>query len=275
MKVISVTGGKGGIGKTTISVNLAVALAKSGKRVLLFDADLGLANVDVMLGLKPERTVQDFLEGKCSLSETCVKGPFGITIIPASSGIHQLADLSGEQAASLIHEFSTLSNDYDVMLVDLASGISRQVMDFTQAAQNIMVVICNEPSSMVDSYAVIKILHQRYGRNKFGIVINKVKHLQEGYGVYLRFQETISKFLNVNVEYLGYIPNDEYIAIAARDNASICDKYPMSPAAKALRDLQHGIVEWAQSHVEAGGIQYFFEKLVQSNHASELELCKP
>lgn len=274
MKVISISGGKGGIGKTTISVNLAVSLAKSGKRVLLFDADLGLANVDVMLGLKPTLTIQDFIAGKCTLNEICVTGPFGITIIPSSSGIQQLADLSSTDSVDIIHAFSTLSKDYDVMLVDLASGISRQVLDFTHAAQNILVVICNEPSSLVDSYAVIKVLHQRYGRNKFGIVINKVKHLQEGYSVFLKFQETILKFMNVNIEYVGYIPNDDYIAIAARENVAICDKYPTSPAAKALRDLHSGVIEWAQSTPDTGGIQYFFERLVQNRIESELILCK-
>lgn len=274
MKVISVTGGKGGIGKTTITVNLAVSLAKSGKRVLIFDADLGLANVDVMLGLKPERTIKDYIEGLCGLNEICITGPHGIQIIPASSGVQSVADLSNAAAFELIHAFSSLTTEFDVMLIDLASGISRQVIDLTHAAQNILVVICNEPSSLVDSYAVIKVLHQKYGRNKFGVIVNKVKNLQEGYHVFLRFQETVAKFINVGVEYVGYIPQDDYITIAARESATICDKYPTAPAAKALREIQDGMLQWAEAGVDAGGIQFFFEKLVNANLNSEITPCK-
>lgn len=274
MKVISVTGGKGGIGKTTISVNLAVALARAGKRVLIFDADLGLANVDVLLGLRPKRTIKDYFDGSCTLNDICVTGPHGIRIIPSCSGIQGVADLSNETAIDLIHSFSTLTHEVDVMLVDLASGISRQVIDFTQAAQNILMVICNDPSSLVDSYAVIKVLNQRYGRNRFGVIVNKVRNMQEGYSVFLRFQETVLKFLNISIEYVGHIPNDDYIAMAAREHGSVCDKYPLSPAARAISDIQVGIQHWAESNADAGGIQYFFERLVQGKTREEDKLCK-
>lgn len=271
MKIISITGGKGGIGKTTIAINLAISFARAGKRVLVFDADLGLANVDVLLGLKPEKTIDDFIKGHCSLNDVCMVGPHGIRIIPAASGIQHLAELKKEQSIELIHAFSSLSDKIDVMLIDISPGISQQVIDFTHAAQNILAVICNDPASLMDSYAVIKILHQKYGRQRFGIVVNKVRNIQEGYAVFIHFQETVAKFLNVAIEYVGHIPNDDYIPMAARENVAVCDRYPISPAAQAIRDIQQGVTHWAESSLISGGIQYFFEQLIQGKQG---ELCK-
>ncbi len=150
----------------------------------------------------------------------------------------------------------------DVMLIDLASGISRQVIDFTHAAQNILVVICNDPASLMDSYAVIKILHTKYHRDRFGIIANKVRSMKEGYQVYLGFQDALAKFMNLSVEYLGYIPNDDYVSIAARENVPVYDRFPVAPASQAFRDLQSGIFNWASQTPTSGGIQFFFERLV-------------
>lgn len=274
MKVISVTGGKGGVGKTTLSVNLAMAFAKAGKRVLIFDADLGLANVDVLLGLKPKKSIEHVINGECGIDEVCLTGPYGMRIIPATSGIQALAELTPQQSTQLIHSFSSMTEEMDVMLIDLASGISRQVIDFTHAAQNILLVICNDPSSMMDSYAVIKILNQQYHRQKFGIIVNKVKSMNEGYHVFLRFQEIVSRFMNISVEYVGHVPNDDYIGIAARENVSVYDRFPVSPASLAIRDLQSGIDHWADSSPASGGIQFFFERLIQINAEHAGELCK-
>lgn len=275
MKIISITGGKGGIGKTTISVNLAVSFAKMGKRVLLFDADLGLANVDVLLGLKPKLTINDFIEGRCSLSDVCVSGPYGVKIIPSASGIQSLADLSSTDSIEIIKSFSSLTEQMDVMLIDMASGISRQVMEFTHASQSIVLSICNDPSSLMDSFAVIKILNQHYGRQQFGIVVNKVKNMKEGYQVFLRFQETITRFMNARIEFLGSIPQDDYIAIAARENASIVDRFGFAPAALALQDISKGLFNWVEdADQQHGGIHYFFEKILESRQAEAGVLCE-
>lgn len=274
MKIISITGGKGGIGKTTISVNLAVALAKSGKQVLLFDADLGLANVDVLLGLKPKLTIHDVIQGRCGLSDVCVNGPYGVKIIPSASGIQSLADLSSSDSVELIKSFSDLTDSMDVMLIDMASGISRQVIDFTHASQNIVLSICNDPSSLMDSFAVIKILNQHYGRRKFGIIVNKVRNTKEGYQVYLRFQELITRFMNASVEFLGHIPQDDYVSIAARENSSIVDRFGFAPAALAIQNISKGMLNWVQDVEDNGGIHYFFEKMLKPQSEKEGELCE-
>lgn len=274
MRVISITGGKGGIGKTTISVNLALAFAKARKKVLLFDADLGLANVDVLLGLQPQKTIYDYLQGQCQLNEVCLTGPHGVKIIPAASGVQKMAELSSHESFQLIRSFSTLTEDIDVMLIDMASGISSQVIDFTHAAQDILVVICNDPSSLMDSYAVIKILHQKYARNRFGVIVNKAKHLQEGFDVFTKFQNVTNKFINVSMHYLGHIPNDDYVGMAARERAAVIEKFPQSQAAIAFSQLRHGINHWQENNVAVGGIQFFFERLLQNNPFIKEQMCK-
>lgn len=274
MRVISITGGKGGIGKTTISVNLALAFAKARKKVLLFDADLGLANVDVLLGLQPQKTIYDYLQGQCQLNEVCLTGPHGVKIIPAASGVQKMAELSSQESFQLIRSFSTLTEDIDVMLIDMASGISSQVIDFTHAAQDILVVICNDPSSLMDSYAVIKILHQKYARNRFGVIVNKAKHLQEGFDVFTKFQNVTNKFINVSMHYLGHIPNDDYVGMAARERAAVIEKFPQSQAAIAFSQLRHGINHWQENNVAVGGIQFFFERLLQNNPFIKEQMCK-
>lgn len=274
MKVLAVTGGKGGVGKTTVSVNMAIALAKMGKKVLIFDADLGLANVDVMLGLKPKKTIYDLVRNNANINDVCIKGPAGIQIIPSASGIQELVDLDKDKSIEIIRSFSALNGDFDYMIVDLAAGISKQVIDFTHASQHILLVVCNEPSSIIDSYAVVKILHQSCAREKFGVIVNKVKSLNESHQVYLNFQHTVNKFMNVNIEYVGYLPNDDYIKIAALENVSVVDKYQYSPSSLAFMDLAKGVVTWSKEAESIGGIQFFFEKIFNIETAIEGAVCE-
>jgi flagellar biosynthesis protein FlhG len=261
-RVMSVTGGKGGIGKTTISINLACAFAKMNKKVMILDADFGLANVDVALGMKPNLNLYDVVTGKCSLSDACITGPYGIKVVPAASGIQKLAELGQVETAGLIKSFSELTEDIDIMIVDLASGISSQVMDFTHASQEVMIVICNDPSSFMDSYAVTKILHQKYGRDKFGVIVNKVKDMHEGYDVFTKFQSTISQFMSLSMNFIGYLPADDYLSMAARERVSVVDRYPSSPSSKQFQAICKSIEHWDSGNDINGGIQFFLERLL-------------
>lgn len=264
IRIISITGGKGGIGKTTISINLAIAFAKARQKVLLFDADLGLANVDVLLGLHPEKNISDFLAGNCELKDVCVKGPHGIQIIPSCSGVEGSADLTPGESTELIRSFSSLEDEFDVMIVDMASGISKQVINFTQASQDVIVVICNDPSSLTDSYAVIKILHQTYGRHRFGVIVNKTKNKVEGFEVFSRFQDTVAKFIGVSLHYLGTVPNDDFISLSAKERVSVVDKFPNAEVTSAFKNICHSIEHWHDNDRMTGGIQFFFEKLIHA-----------
>jgi flagellar biosynthesis protein FlhG len=273
MRVICVTGGKGGIGKTTVAVNLALIFARQKKNVLLFDADLGLANVDIRLGLSPKKHLHDFLSGSCGLDEICMTGPHGLKIVPSASGIPRMAELNSMESAAIIHAFSNLTAQIDIMIIDMAPGISSQVIDFTHASQDILVVICNDPASLMDSYAIIKILHQKYARDRFGVVVNKVLDLQEGYDVFCKFQDVTAKFINVGMHYIGHIPQDDYISIASREGVAVVEKYPQAPATTAFQDLSNGIQHWQQDSSVGGGIQFFFERLLENPAVNKEKPC--
>jgi flagellar biosynthesis protein FlhG len=265
MRVTAITGGKGGVGKTTLSVNMALSLAKMKKKVLLFDGDLGLANVDVLLGLAPTRNISDFIEGRCGLNEICVTGPYGLRIIPASSGLQSMVELDSRAIHELIHNFSELE-PVDIMLIDTAAGISNQVMSITQAAQDILVVICNDPTSFVDSYAVIKILNRKYGRTNFGIVVNKAQSSQEAYEIFLRFQETIAQFINISIHFLGNVPFDDYIQLAARARLPLYEICPQAPIVKSFNQVAYAINQWHEQNQSliSGGVHFFFDQMISN-----------
>lgn len=175
VRVIAVTSGKGGVGKTNISVNLAASLSLAGQRVMLMDADLGLANVDVLLGLEPHFDLQHVINGEKSLDDIIVEGPLGIHVVPASSGVEKMAELTKLEHASLIAAFSELKQPIDILIVDTAAGIADGVVSFAKACQDVIVVVCDEPTSLTDAYALIKVLSVRHGIKQFQILANMVK----------------------------------------------------------------------------------------------------
>ena len=172
IKVIAVSGGKGGVGKTNVSLNTAISLAKLGKRVLVLDADLGLANVDVMLGLRVQRNLSHVLSGECELDDIIIQGPAGINIIPATSGTQSMVDLTPSEHAGLIRAFSDMQTKFDILIVDTAAGISDMVLSFCRASQDVLLVVCDEPTSITDCYALMKLLSRDHGLFKFKVVAN-------------------------------------------------------------------------------------------------------
>lgn len=265
VKVISVTGGKGGVGKTSVSVNLAVALAEQGKKVMLLDADLGLANVDVMLGLKPSLNLQHVFSGDASLEEVLVEGPHGIKVVPASSGTQAMATLSPVEHAGLIRAFSALSVPIDILLVDTAAGISDSVISFVQASQEAIVVVCDEPTSITDAYALIKILNREHDMFRFRIVANMTHTPQEGRELFAKLSKVTDKFLDVALDFVGAVPYDENMRKAIKRQKPIVELFPRSPASLALRNLASRVASWPVPMRPGGHIEFFIERLVQSN----------
>lgn len=257
MKIFAITGAKGGIGKTTLAANLAVCLSKKNKKTLIFDADLGLANIDILFGLKNKKNISNVISGKKHLSEVCQIGPQGVYVIPGSSGIVELTNLDRLESSQLIQTFSDLCKDFDYMFVDLATGISDQTIQFTNAAQGIIIILCNDPSSFADSYALIKILHKKYKRKSFGVVVNKVQSERESCDVFSRFSKLTDKFLDIKLNYIGFMPNDSYVQKSANECKSVVDAYPASYAAQALDQLTKNVEIWSKTerHIY-GGIQY-------------------
>ncbi|WP_199399729.1 MinD/ParA family protein, partial [endosymbiont of Ridgeia piscesae] len=209
VRVIAVTGGKGGVGKTNISVNLGVAMAEMGRRVMLLDADLGLANIDVMLGLHPEFDLSHVMRGERRLEEILVTGPHGMKVVPGASGVQKMAELSTAQHVGLINAFSELANDVDVLLIDTAAGISDQVVSFSRAAQEVVVVVCDEPASITDAYAIIKLLNREHGVSRFRVLANMVRTVQEGRDLYNKMCRVTDRYLDAMLSYMGSIPYDE------------------------------------------------------------------
>ena len=262
IKVIAVTGGKGGVGKTNITLNTAIAMAKQGKRVMVLDADLGLANVDVMLGLRVEKNLSHVLSGECTLDDVLVTGPHGIKIAPATSGTQSMAELSPTEHAGLIRAFSELRSPIDVLIVDTAAGISDMVLSFSKASQDIMVVVCDEPTSLTDAYALIKILNREHGVFRFKVVANMVRDVREGRELFNKLSKVTGRFLDVALELVATIPFDENIRRAVRKQTAIVDAYPGSPAAVAISQLANKALSWPIPAQPGGHLEFFIEQLV-------------
>jgi len=264
IKVIAVSGGKGGVGKTNVSLNTAIALAQLGKRVLVLDADLGLANVDVMLGLRVKRNLSHVMSGECELDEIIIKGPAGINIIPATSGTQSMVDLTPSEHAGLIRAFSDMNADYDVLIVDTAAGISDMVLSFTRAAQDVMLVVCDEPTSITDCYALMKLLSRDHEVFKFKVVANMVRSPKEGQQLFGKLSKVSDRFLDVALELVGVIPFDENIRKSVRKQQAIVEAFPDSPASKAFKSLAGKIVKWPIPHHASGHLEFFIEQLIEN-----------
>lgn len=264
IQVLAVTGGKGGVGKTSVSVNLSLALAQLGRRVVLMDADLGLANVDVLLGVKAQRTIADVLAGDCSLHDVLLPA-HGIHIIPAASGVQQLVSMGPAQHAGLIHAFSELADQMDVLVIDTAAGISDAVLSFVRAVQEVIVVLCNDPSSMTDAYALVKLLHRDCHLRDFCVLTNMTRTAGEGRQLYERFAAVTGRFLDVNLRHVGDVPYDERMRKAVQRQRPALNLYPDSRAVQAYRRLADDISAWPVRREASGRLEFFVERLVQAS----------
>ncbi len=263
VRVVAITGGKGGVGKTNVAINLGIALARQQQRVLLLDADLGLANIDVLLGLKPQANLEHVLAGECELRDIMLEGPGGIRVIPASSGTQSMVRLGPQQHAGLIHAFSDMSDEIDILLVDTAAGISDSVVSFVCAAQEVLVVVCDEPSSITDAYALIKLLNQHHGVDSFRIVANQTRNAKEGKALYQRLVATTDRFLDVMLRYEGDVPFDDAVRKAVRKQQALLEAQPGCPAAKAFEKLGEQLLTWPMPGASRGQLEFFIEQLVE------------
>jgi flagellar biosynthesis protein FlhG len=263
VQVIAVTGGKGGVGKTSVSINLASAFASSGKRVMLLDGDLGLANVDVFLGLSPRHTMAHVLSGQRTLEEVIIESQDGILVVPGASGVSDMANLSAAAHLSLVQAFSTLSTRVEVMIVDTAAGISHSVLQFSQAAQHVLLVVCDEPASMTDAYALIKVLSRQHGIDRFRVLANMVRAPGEGDQLFEKLQRVTGKFLDVTLEHIGEIPEDPYLRRAIREQRPVLSAFPASPAARAFKKLALKADRWPVPEGPRGNLEFFVERLVR------------
>jgi flagellar biosynthesis protein FlhG len=262
--VIAVSSGKGGVGKTNVAANLAVALARSGKRVLVLDADLGLGNLDVLLGLVPRYTIEDVLSGACYLDEICLEGPAGIYILPASSGVPQLTALTESQQLMIQEQLEQLAAGADVMLIDTGAGISPNVTFFASSAHETVIVVTPEPTSLTDAYALIKVLARRYRERRFKVLVNQAKSPLEAAEVFRKLDRAVDRFLHVAVEYVGCIPHDDYVPLAVMRQKAVVDLFPDSQAAQAFGRLAKQVMQWPKQDIPKGSVQLLWQRAVQA-----------
>jgi len=262
VQVIAVTGGKGGVGKTSVSVNLATALAAAGREVMLFDGDLGLANVDVFLGLSPQYTMAHVLAGERTLDEVVLEAPQGFRVIPGASGIATLANLGAVEHLGLVQGFSALATGLDTLIVDTAAGISHGVLQFSQAAQQVLVILCDEPASLTDAYALVKVLSRNHGVRGFRVLANMVRHRGDGEMLFRNLERVTGRFLDVTLEFAGEIPDDPWVRRATRAQRTVLEAYPASAAAQAFKNLATAADNWPVPEAPRGNVEFFMERLV-------------
>ena len=260
-RVVAVSSGKGGVGKTTVSVNLATALAAAGQRTMLLDADFGLANVDVMLGLTPHRNLTHVLNGECGLQDTLLEGPHGLKIVPSASGKQYMTELGATQHAGIIQSFSTLGTPLDMLVVDTAAGIAGNVTTFAQAAQEILIVACSEPASITDAYALIKVLSRDCHVKRVHVLANQVRSPAEGREIFDNLARVAARFLDVNLVYFGAVPYDDWLRRAICRQQPVIDLYPKCDASRAFTSMADEITRWAPPQAPRGNVEFFVERL--------------
>ena len=265
IRVIAVTSGKGGVGKTNITANFAYFLSKMGKRTLLLDADAGLANIDVILGITPKYNLYHVLRGEKNLSEVIVEGPGKIKILPASSGIQEMAELSKGQKFTLLEELDMMDDEIDFMLIDTAAGITGNVTYFNMAAKEIIVVVSSEPTSLTDAYALIKILNQGYAVRRFMLLVNMVVDSQEAMGVYTRLNNATNHFLDLPIEYIGYIPQDQHVTRAVRQQKLLAEAFPDSRASASMSEIVGKLLRRQSKQYETGTIKFFDRAVIETH----------
>lgn len=269
VRVIAVTSGKGGVGKSNVAVNLGVSLALAGEKVMIMDADMGLANIDVLLGLSSGLNLSHVINGECTLEETIIEGPAGIKIVPASSGVASMSDLTPAQNAGVIRSFSELTDAVDILLIDTAAGLSDSVVSYTRAAREVIVVVCDEPASITDAYAMIKVMYRDHGVDRFHVLANQARTVPQGRELYNKLARVSERFLNVTINYLGCVPYDENLKKAVQRQKAVVEVFPRSPSAMAFKQIARKAQQWPMPKNMEGHLEFFIERLVNFSATDE------
>jgi flagellar biosynthesis protein FlhG len=264
-KVISVTSGKGGVGKTAVVANIGVCLARSGNTVLILDADLGLANMDVVFGLTPSYNLNHFFSDEADLESIMVKGPHDIRILPAGSGLQSFIQLESDHKLKLLDGLDSLAVEFDYLLIDTEAGISENVTYFNTAAQEIILVTTPDPTAITDVYALMKLLSTRYHEKHFNLVVNMVSSEDEALDVYRKLSIVSNRYLDISIDYLGSIPTDKQMSEAIRKQQAIVELFPSSFSAAAFQDLAERLAAMTTRRYPKGSVQFFWKQLLQAD----------
>jgi len=261
LRILAVTSGKGGVGKTNVVVNLAISLAKTGKRVMILDADLGLANIDVLMGLVPKFTLYEVLRGEKLLDDIILTGPYDLKVLPGGSGIQELANLDYYQRERLISALRTFESDVDFLIIDTGAGISRNVLAFISAADEVCVVLTPEPTSITDAYGLIKILSKFKLHDEVSLIVNMVANSTEANQTVNKIQTVANNFLQINVKQLGYISQDLSVGKAVRKQQPFAQLYPKAKATNDINQIAQKIMGYRVN--QGKGMDGFVNRLMR------------
>ena len=260
-RVIAITSGKGGVGKTNIVANIGFSLAGMGKKVLILDADWGLGNLDVLLGMAPKYNLSHVISGEKSLTDVIVNGPGDMKILPASSGIQELTSLTVDQKIRVLTQLDLLVDSVDVLLIDTAAGISTNVMDFNVTAQEVMVVVSPEPTSLTDAYALMKVLSLKYAQENCKLLVNQAGSVQEALDIYRQLDMVVKKFLAISIDYLGCVLYDDKVRQGVRRQKIVTETYPGAKASRCFAALAKRIASLPASKMPCGDSNFFWSHL--------------
>jgi len=263
-RVIAITSGKGGVGKTNIVANLGFALSRLGKKVLILDSDLGLGNLDVLLGVAPKHNISHVIRGDKTIEEILEEGPGNMRILPAASGLQELTQLAPEQKMQFFTELDRLIDDVDMLLIDTAAGISSNVMDFVVMAHEIVVVVSPEPTSITDAYALMKVLSLKYAEKSCRLLVNMVTGPREAQDVFRQLSLVIDRFLDIHIDYLGYVPRDDKLTRGVKQQRLVSDLYPDAKASRCFSELARRMIKQAPSSRPKGNTNLFWHHLVRT-----------
>jgi flagellar biosynthesis protein FlhG len=262
-RVITVTSGKGGVGKSSVSINLALQFRKMGKKVIILDADFGLANIEVMFGVIPQYNLSDIMFKGKDIKDIIMQGPEGVGFISGGSGIARLVNLDNEQIKRLVYKMSELEKLADIIIIDTGAGISPSVLEFVAASAEVILVTTPEPTSVTDAYALLKALNMFPGYNKadtrIKVICNRVDSNAEGQNLFEKLNIVVSRFLNIDLEMLGCVPLDMAVSKAVMKQKPVSIMYPASPAARAFSEIAENIINIDDTASSSkAGIRRFF-----------------